>query len=77
MQIENQDACISIAAVAAKLSLSRRTVNRLVARGDLPTLKIGHRRLIRVAALRHWLTAHEAPTPGAHASDIGRQRAAR
>ena len=77
MQSEIESACIGISHLAERLGLSRRTIHRIISRGELPTLKIGHRRLIRVADLRHWLTAHEAETPGANASNIARQFAVR
>lgn len=51
---------VSIQAVAEQLAISTRTVARLIANGDLPSVKIGRRRLIRVEALRAWLAGREA-----------------
>ncbi len=77
MQTEIQDACISLGHLAERLSLSQRTIHRLIKRGELPTLKIGRRRLVRLADLRKWLNGHEVPTPGGNASNVGRQFASR
>ena len=77
MQTEIQDALIGVAQLSERLALSRRTVARILARGELPSLRIGRRRLIRLADLRHWLAGHETPTPEAHMSNISRQLAPR
>lgn len=77
MQQEIQDACISVGHLAERLSLSRRTIHRLIAKGELPTLKVGHRRLIRLTDLRHWLASHETPMSSANTSNVARQFAAR
>ncbi len=45
--------------VARSASLSRRMVEQLVARGDLPSLKVGRRRLVRAEALARWLEERE------------------
>lgn len=46
--------------VADRLAVSARTINRMIASGDLPSFKVGRRRLIRVEALRAWLAGREA-----------------
>ncbi len=50
---------VSIQAVAEQLAISSRTVARLIATGDLPSFKIGRRRLVRIEALRAWLAGRE------------------
>lgn len=77
MQLEIESALISISHLAERLSLSRRTIHRLIAKGELPTLKVGRRRLVRLSDLRHWLAGHETLTPGGNASNINRQFAPR
>ena len=50
----------SIPQAAAALSVSPRQVYILAERDGLPTIKIGGRRLIRVADLKNWLAAQPA-----------------
>lgn len=50
---------VSIEKAAESLSVSRRTVARLVASGELHSVTIGRRRLIRLATLNAWLAARE------------------
>ena len=46
---------------AARLAgIGRTTLYAALAQGDLPSIKIGTRRLVRVDAIREWLTRHEA-----------------
>ncbi|RMA40990.1 helix-turn-helix domain-containing protein [Rhodophyticola porphyridii] len=46
---------------AARLTgIGRTTLYAALAKGDLPSIKIGTRRLVRVAAIREWLARHEA-----------------
>ena len=46
---------------AARLAgIGRTTLYAALAKGDLPSIKIGTRRLVRVDAIREWLTKHEA-----------------
>lgn len=73
MQADIEGACIGIKPLAEKLGLSSRTVWRIVERGELPTLQIGRRRLIRLADVRRWLAGHEVQTPGANITDLSRQ----
>ena len=51
---------VGLAEAARRLSLSIRTVAKLVSRGNLPSLKVGRRRLIPVKALEH-LMRHDRP----------------
>ncbi|MDX8347811.1 helix-turn-helix domain-containing protein [Cognatiyoonia sp. IB215446] len=45
---------------AARLaSVGRTTLYAALAKGDLPSIKIGTRRLIRVDAIRDWLARNE------------------
>lgn len=45
---------------AARLAgIGRTTLYAALAKGDLPSIKIGTRRLIRVDAIREWLARHE------------------
>lgn len=46
---------LTVAETAEALALSPRTIARMLARHDLPSIKIGRRRLIRRDALRTWL----------------------
>jgi len=50
---------ISLDKAAESLSISRRTVARLVKAGELASVTIGRRRLIRTAALQTWLIGRE------------------
>ena len=46
---------------AARLAgIGRTTLYAALAKGDLPSIKIGTRRLVRVNAIREWLERHEA-----------------
>ncbi len=46
---------------AARLAgIGRTTLYAALAKGDLPSIKIGTRRLVRVDAIREWLAKHEA-----------------
>ena len=51
---------LTVSETAEALALSARTVNRMLARHELPSIKIGRRRLIRRDALRTWLDSREA-----------------
>lgn len=45
---------------AARLAgIGRTTLYAALAKGDLPSIKIGTRRLIRVDAIRDWLASNE------------------
>lgn len=53
------DRLVSLKEVADTLCVSLRTVMRLVAEGELPSVLIGRRRLIRRETLRAWLAGRE------------------
>jgi excisionase family DNA binding protein len=46
---------LSVAEAAARTGVSRTFLYEHIASGELPTVKLGKRRLVRVAALRAWL----------------------
>jgi len=73
MQTDIESACIGVQHLADRLGLSRRTIHRILARGELPSLQVGRRRLIRLADVRRWLAGHETPTLGASVTNAGRQ----
>ena len=54
---------LSIPQAASALSVSERQIYVLAARDSLPTIKIGGRRLVRVADLKKWLAAQPAAVP--------------
>ena len=64
---------IGIGALAEKLAMSKRTIWRIVGRGDLPVTKIGRRTLISIAEVKRWLAGHAPPTPGATMTGISRR----
>ena len=72
MQTDLEAALIGINHLAERLGLSRRTIRKILARGELPSLHIGRRRLVRLSDLRRWL-AGEEPTPGANVTNLHRQ----
>lgn len=51
---------VGIKALAAYLSVSTRTVHRLIAGGMLPSIQIGRRRLVSREAARTWLSEMSA-----------------
>lgn len=55
MQAKSEPAAISVVAVASQLGVSRATVYRLMQKGELASLKIGSRRLIRRDAVTNLL----------------------
>ena len=73
MQTDIEAALIGIGHLAQKLDLSRRTIHRILARGELPSIRIGGRRLIRIEAVRHWLAGCEVPRPGGNLPSIARR----
>jgi excisionase family DNA binding protein len=73
MQTDIEAALIGINHLAERLELSRRTIHRILARGELPSLQIGRRRLVRLSDVRQWLTGHEVQTLGANVTNAGRQ----
>jgi excisionase family DNA binding protein len=73
VQSDIESALIGISHLAERLGLSRRTIHRILARGELPSLQIGRRRLIRLADVRNWLAGCETPTPGANTTNLRRR----
>jgi excisionase family DNA binding protein len=73
MQSDIESALIGISHLAERLGLSRRTIHRILSRGELPSLQIGRRRLVRLSDVRSWLAGCETPTPGAGMTNGGRQ----
>jgi excisionase family DNA binding protein len=55
VQTDIESALIGINHLAERLELSRRTIQRILAKGDLPSLQIGRRRLVRLSELHRWL----------------------
>lgn len=51
---------LSLEEVARTLGVSQRHVARLIARKELPSLRIGRRRLVRDESLSAWLAGKEA-----------------
>jgi excisionase family DNA binding protein len=60
MAIDAEETLLGLDAAAEKLAVSRRTVVRAIEAGQLPSIKIGRRRLIRREALLTWLASKEA-----------------
>jgi excisionase family DNA binding protein len=66
VQTDIESSLIGINHLAERLGLSRRTIHRILARGELPSLQIGRRRLVRLSAVHHWLAGHEVAMPSAN-----------
>jgi hypothetical protein len=64
--------------VACSANVPLQSTARKGGRGaSFPSLQIGRRRLSRLSDVRHWLSGHEEPTPGANSpSPIDRSRGA-
>jgi excisionase family DNA binding protein len=77
MHSDIESALIGISHLAERLGLSRRTIHRILARGELPSLQIGGRRLVRLSDVCHWLAGREIPTPDANVTNLSRQFAER
>jgi excisionase family DNA binding protein len=52
---------ISVEQAARTAGLGRTLLYSLITSGELPSVKIGKRRLIRVEALARWLASQEQP----------------
>ena len=50
---------IAVSEAARRLAISSRTIHRLIKRGELPSILIGRRRLIRRSSLAEWLAGRE------------------
>ena len=53
--METNVSCISVPEMAARLGISRISAYQLANRADFPTVRIGRRLLVPVAALEKWL----------------------
>jgi len=73
MQAEIEGSLIGVGHLAQKLGISARTVWRVIQRGELPTVRIGRRTLIRLSAVRAWLAGCESPTPSPNVTNLHRQ----
>lgn len=58
--ISNDRMTLSVADCVRLTGLSRATIYQFISSGDLPSLKIDRRRLIRPEALAEWLKRHES-----------------
>jgi len=58
----------SMAEAAEAVGVSRRGLYNLAARDGLPTVKLGGRRLVRVADLREWIAARPVDPAGQETS---------
>ena len=56
---------LAISEAARRLAISSRTIHRLIQRGELPSILIGRRRLIRRSSLADWLAGREQHEPQA------------
>jgi excisionase family DNA binding protein len=52
---------VSVEEAAAMLSVGRTTLYAAISTGELPSLKIGRRRLIRIQTLESWIDGHVDP----------------
>ena len=50
---------VSVDEAARRAGVSRAFLYERLAAGELPSIKLGKRRLVRVEALRAWLASHE------------------
>lgn len=58
--LENERLTASVPDIARQLCLSERTIHRLIKSGELPSIKIGRRRLVPVKKLKSWLSGKAA-----------------
>ena len=54
-----QPEALGVADAATMIGIGRVKLYQIINSGELPTVKIGDRRLIRVEALRNWLASKE------------------
>jgi excisionase family DNA binding protein len=55
---------IPVSEACTRIGISRSKLYELLNEGEVPSVKIGRRRLIRVADLDRWLEALPSQTPG-------------
>jgi excisionase family DNA binding protein len=65
MPSETPVIALSIAQARASLGVSRTVLYHLISKGEIRTLKIGRRRLVRRAELERFLAAKEGAAAGA------------
>jgi excisionase family DNA binding protein len=65
---------ITIGEVVQLLSLSRPTINRFIARGEIPNYKVGKRRLFDAAELIEWVKSHRDDKPKKSAARKSRRK---
>ncbi len=63
---------VSVAEAAALMNISRAKLYELIGRGEIPSIKLGGRRLVRVDALRALLMSLEAAQAAAVPASAGR-----
>lgn len=73
MQADLESALNGITQLAERLGLSQRTIHKILTIGEVPSLQIRRRRLIRLSDLRHWLASHEFPRPSENLPNIARR----
>ena len=59
MNIQEQQVLLTVDETIRVLRLGRTRVNGLLRAGELPSIKIGHRRFVRRKDLERFLEAHE------------------
>lgn len=69
--MNEQRLAVDIREAARRLSLSPRTVANLVASRQLPSRKVGRRRIISVSALEAFVGNRQTNSPKGHTSEGG------
>lgn len=62
---------LSVRDAAALAGVGRTILYEAVGSGELPSLKVGRRRLIRIESLEAWLKSREADTSSSAIADEG------
>lgn len=57
-QVEASPIAVSIPRAAAMVDVCSKTIYRAIRRGELPSVRLGGRRLIRPADLTAWIDVH-------------------
>ena len=57
--------------VCERLRCSMPTLDRMIARGDLPVVRIGRRVLLRESTVNNWIRSHERGPDKGQESDDG------
>lgn len=61
---------VGVTEAARRLGLSSRTIATLIARRQLPSLKVGRRRIIPVVALEAFIRSDHGPTEALEGSSV-------